>query len=362
MTSQEINETELSPPKPTSAEAGSANRTYKAVAFLFLLVVAAVISVAVYSGIRSRVAAETRLKTVTEEAAVPTVNVTHPKVGAASQELVLPGNTQAFIDAPIYARTNGYLKRWYFDIGAHVKQGQLLAEIETPEVDQQLQQAKADLQTAKANLDLSRITAQRMDSLVKSGTISQQSADQASGDLNAKQATYDSGAANVRRLEQLQSFEKVYSPFDGVITARNTDVGALIDAGAGAQGKELFHLVSTSKLRVFVNVPEVYSREARAGSTVTLTLDEFPGRVFSGTLVRNSNSIDAASRTLLIEVDVNNPSGELLPGAYVSVHLKLQQEVRSVTIPADTLLFRSEGPQVAVVKTGKAVLVPVIIG
>ncbi|MGH9826218.1 MAG: efflux RND transporter periplasmic adaptor subunit, partial [Blastocatellia bacterium] len=329
---------------------------------LVLLAAAVILTVVVYYGIRSRVTAETTLKTATEDAAVPTVNVTYPKPGAPSQELILPGNTQAFIDSPIYARTSGYLKRWYFDIGAHVKQGQLLAEIETPEIDQQLQQAKADLQTAQANLDLSKLTASRLQSLLKTGTVSQQVTDQAVGDMNAKKATVESSAANVRRLEQLQSFEKVYSPFDGTITARNTDVGSLIDAGASTPAKELFHLVSINKLRVFVNVPEIYSRAARPGSKATLTLDEFPGRTFDGVLVRSSNSIDASSRTLLVEVDVNNPSGQLLPGAYVSVHLKLDREVPSVTIPANTLLFRSEGLQVGVVRDGHAQLVPIKIG
>jgi RND family efflux transporter MFP subunit len=316
----------------------------------------------IYSGIHSRASAEARLKQRTEEAAIPTVTVVLPREGAPTQEIVLPGNTQAFSDAPIYARTSGYLKRWYFDIGAHVQKGQLLAEIETPEVDQQLQQARADLDTAQANLNIAKITASRWQDLVSTGSVSQQETDQAVSNLSAVKAAAESSAANVRRLEQLQAFEKVYAPFDGIITARNTDIGALIDAGASAQPKELFHMAAIRTLRLYVAVPEVYSRAARTGAPATLTLDEFPGQTFHGTLVRNANSIDIASRTLLVEVDVDNPTGQLLPGAYVFVHLKLPDETRSVTIPSNTLIFRKEGLQVGLVRDGKAELVPVRIG
>ena len=315
----------------------------------------------IYSGIHSRAAAESRLKQRTEEAAVPTVAVVFPREGAPTQEIVLPGNTRAFSDAPIYARTSGYLKRWFFDIGAHVQKGQLLAEIETPEVDQQLQQARADLDTAQANLNIAKITAARWQDLVSTGSVSQQETDQAVSNLSAVKAAAESSAANVRRLEQLQAFEKVYAPFDGIITARNTDIGALIDAGASAQPKELFHIAATRTLRVYVAVPEVYSRAARSGAPAALTLDEFPGQTFHGTLVRNANAIDLASRTLLVEVDVDNPTGQLLPGAYVFVHLKLPDQTRSVTIPANTLIFRKEGLQVALVRNDKADLVPVKI-
>jgi RND family efflux transporter MFP subunit len=316
----------------------------------------------IYSGIHSRAAAESRLKQRTEEAAIPTVAVVFPREGAPTQEIVLPGNTQAFSDAPIYARTSGYLKHWYFDIGAHVQKGQLLAEIETPEVDQQLQQARADLHTAQANLNIAKITAARWQDLVSTGSVSQQETDQAVSNLSAVTAAAESSAANVRRLEQLQAFEKVYAPFDGIITARNTDIGALIDAGASTQPKELFHIAAIRKLRLYVAVPEVYSRAARSGAPATLTLDEFPGQTFHGALVRNANSIDIASRTLLVEVDVDNPTGRLLPGAYVFVHLKLPDETRSVTIPSNTLIFRKEGLQVGLVRNDKAELVPVKIG
>ena len=330
-------------------------------AILLTTAVLAALALMIYSGIHSRVAAESGLKQRTEEAAIPTVAVVFPQKGAPTQEIVLPGNTQAFSDAPIYARTSGYLKRWYFDIGAHVQRGQLLAEIETPEVDRQLEQARADLENAQANLNIAKITATRWQDLVSDGSVSQQETDQAVSNFSAVKAASESSAANVRRLEQLQSFEKIYAPFDGIITARNTDIGALIDAGASAQPRELFHIAAIRTLRVYVAVPEVYSRAARSGAPATLTLDEFPGQTFHGTLVRNANSIDIASRTLLVEVDVDNPTGQLLPGAYVFVHLKLPDETRSVTIPSNTLIFRKEGLQVGLVRNGKTELVPVTI-
>ncbi len=234
-------------------------------------------------------------------------------------------------------------------------------EIETPEVDQQLQQARGDLETAQANYNIAKITAARWEFLVSTGSVSQQETDQAKSDLTAKKAAADASASNVRRLEELQAFERIYAPFDGIITARNTDVGALIDAGASAP-KELFHLASINKLRVFVAIPEVYSRAANTGASATLTLDEFPGEVFKGTLVRNANAIDSASRTLLTEVDVDNPKGRLLPGAYVFVHMKLPESTKSVTVPSNTLLFRKEGLQVGVARDGKVELVSVKMG
>ncbi len=300
----------------------------------------------------------------TEQAAVPTVSVIQPASNTAGKEVVLPGNTQPFNDTPIYARTNGYLKRWYVDIGAHVTQGQLLAEIETPEVDQQLEQARADLKNAQANAQLAQITAARWQNLLKTNSVSKQETDQAVSDLSARQATVDSMAANVHRLEQLQSFEKVYAPFAGVITARNTDIGALINAGAGGVPQELFHMAAVNRLRVYVAVPEVDSLAAQTGAKATLTLDEFPGETFQGTIVRNSDSIDPASRTLNVEVDVDNAKGRIRTGAYVFVHLKDPEHssAQSITIPANTLLFRSEGLRVGVVRNGRAELVPITIG
>ena len=327
-----------------------------------LAVVAAILGFGIYSGVRARSAADATLASTTADAAVLFVNVVSPTASASTQEVRLPGTTQAFTDAPLFARTSGYVKAWYFDIGAHVKQGQLLAEIESPEVDQQLEQARADLETAQANLRQAQITADRWQALLETDSVSKQETDQAVSALSAMKATVNSNVANVRRLEQLQAFEKIYAPFDGVITARNVDIGVLINAGSNTSGRELFHMTAIHTLRVFVAVPEVYSRAARPGSTATLTLDEFPGRSFKGTLVRNANAIDLTSRTLLVEVDVDNPSGELLPGAYVFVHLKLPEQVASATVPANTLLFRAEGLQVAVVRDGRAQLVPVTIG
>src|ERR1700741_3391443 len=329
---------------------------------LFAAIAVVFVGVVIYPGIHSRAAAESRLKQQTEEGAIPTVNVAFPRQGAPTNEIVLPGVTQAFTDAPIYARTNGYLKHWYFDIGARVKKDQLLAEIDTPEVDQQLQQARADLETAQANLAIAKITADRWQGLVQDGSVSQQETDQALSNLKAVQANVQSNAANVRRLEQLKSFEKVYAPFDGIITARQTDIGALIDAGASTQPRELFHMAAIGTLRVYVAVPEGYSPGVRSGGAATLTLEEFPGETFRGTIVRNTNSIDLASRTLLVEVDIDNATGRLLPGAYVFVHLKLPGKTQSVVVSSNTLIFRKEGLQVGLVRDGKAVLVPVKIG
>ena len=356
MTVEELNNPETeSRPSRTRSE-------FRIGPVLLAVVAAGALGMAILNGIHARTTAGEALAHATELAATPVVAVVHPTPAAPLQEIVLPGNTQAFTDSPIYARTSGYLTHWYFDIGARVKKGDLLAEIETPEIDQQLQQAQAQLETAQANYDLAKTTADRWQWLLKTNSVSKQETDQAVANMAAQKAVVDSNAANVRRLAQLQSFEKVYAPFDGVITARSTDIGALIDAGSSAQGKELFHLAATSTLRVFVPVPEVYSRAARPDATATLTLDEYPGRVFHGKIVRNSSAIDPASRTLLVEVDVANPDSLLLPGAYVSVHLKLPSTIRSVTVPANTLLFRKEGLRVGVVHDSKADLVPVTIG
>src|ERR1700678_13487 len=324
--------------------------------FAGLGIAALVLGVVIYSGIHQRAMAASNLGTATERAAIAAVNVVEPKSGAALEELVLPGTTQAFIDTPIFARTSGYLKQWYFDIGAHVEQGQLLAVIETPELDQQLAQ----------------ITATRWQNLLKTDSVSKQETDQAVQDLSARQATVESMTADVQRLEQLQSYEKVYAPFSGVITARNTDIGALINAGSGgSQGlatvpQELFHMASVNRLRIFVSVPEVDSDAAQNGAKAPLTLDEFPGETFQGTIVRNSDAIDLNSRTLNVEIDLDNRGGRIKPGAYVFVHLKLPDNSKKanspLTIPADTLLFRSEGLSVGVVRGDHAELVPIKIG
>jgi RND family efflux transporter MFP subunit len=340
--------------------------------FVGLGVAALLLGVVIYSGIHQRAMAASNLGAATERAAIAAVNVVRPKSGAALEEIVLPGTTQAFIDTPIFARTSGYLKQWYFDIGAHVEQGQLLAVIETPELDQQLGQAQANLKTAQANEKLAEITAARWQNLLKTDSVSKQETDQAVQDLSAKQAAVESMIADVQRLEQVQSYEKVSAPFSGVITARNTDIGALINAGAGgAQGlaavpQELFHMAAVNRLRIFVSVPEVDSAAAQNDTKAPLTLDEFPGETFLGKIVRNSGAIDLNSRTLNVEVDIDNRGGRIKPGAYVFVHLKLpdnsNKATSSLIIPANTLLFRSEGLCVGVVRGDHAELVPITIG
>jgi RND family efflux transporter MFP subunit len=324
--------------------------------------IAALLGSGIYAGIRHRAEAEASLSVTTTEAAVPIVDVVNPGNDASDQELILPGQTMAFTDTPIYARTNGYLKRWYFDIGAQVRQGQLLAQIETPELDAQLRQARADLETAQANSRLAGITAQRTANLLKSRSVSTQERDNAAGAYTADQAIVSSRQAEVARLQELQSYENVYAPFDGEITARNTDVGDLINAGAGTPTTELFHMTATRTLRIFVAVPEVDFPAMQVGATPTVTLDEYPGQVFHGSLVRTNKAIDPATRTLLVEVDVDNAAGKLLPGAYASVHFMLPGRAQSVTVPANALLFRSEGLRVGVVQDGKAKLVPITIG
>ena len=328
---------------------------------LITLIIAAVV---VTSGIIPRLRARQALRQQTDIAAEPVVTVVYPKREAPAEEVVLPGNIQAFIDAPIYARTNGYLKRWYFDIGAHVRRGQLLAEIEAPEVDQQLEQARQDLSTAQANLKLSQITANRYVDLLKTDSVAKQEVDNAVQDAAAKATIVKSAQANVGRLEQLVAFEKIYAPFDGVITARNTDIGQLIDSGAsGGQTHELFHVAAIDKLRVFVNVPQVYSHATIPGMKADLTLSELPGRRFTGTLVRTADSLDPATRTLMVEVDVVNSTRLLMPGAYTEVHFAVKSTGSTLIIPSTSLIFRREGLRIPVLVNGnRASLVPVTLG
>jgi RND family efflux transporter MFP subunit len=327
-----------------------------------MAVVAVIVAAGVFFGISVRHRSERTLEKETAASAIPSVNVVYPIPSTLSSEIALPGNTQAFMDTPIYSRTNGYLKSWYFDIGAHVRKGQLMAQIETPEVDQQLQVAQADLKSAQANLDLANTTSARYQNLLKTNSVSKQETDVAVSDAAAKKAAVDAAMANVRRLEQLQSFENVYAPFDGIITARNTDVGRLIQAGQNTTTQELFHLAAIGQLRVYVAVPEAYTAAIKVGSKANLTLDEYPGRVFEGTIARNSNAIDQATRTLNVEVDIDNPKAELLPGAYVFVHFKVPEHAANLMIPSNTLLFRAEGLRVGVVRNGRVQLVPVKIG
>ena len=364
--------TSATEPKPTedhlsgehTPEAGIAAEEPKLTrgTWIGMAVVVLIVAAVVIFGVMARRGSEHILEKETAASAIPSVNVVYPAPSTLSSEIALPGNTQAFTDTPIYSRTNGYLKSWHFDIGAHVRKGQLMAEIETPEVDQQLQVAQADLKSAQANLDLANTTSTRYQNLLKTNSVSKQETDVAVSDAAAKKAAVDASMANVRRLEQLQSFEKVYAPFDGIVTARNTDIGRLISAGQNTTPQELFHLAAIGKIRVYVAVPEAYSAAIKDGNKATLTLDEYPGRSFEGTIARNSNAIDQASRTLNVEVDVDNPKAELLPGAYVFVHFKVPEHAASLMVPSNTLLFRAEGLRVGVVRDGRVQLVPVKIG
>ncbi len=330
---------------------------------LFGLLMVVLLLSAIAYGLIVRSSDQKKLSRETEEASVLTVSVVHPTAGSASGNVVLPGNVQAFTDTPIYSRTNGYLKKWYFDIGSHVRKGQLLAEIETPEVDQQLNQAQAELQRMRSNEQLAQITSERWHALLLKHAVSQQDADQARSNLIAAQATVDASEANVHRLEQLKGYERIVAPFDGIITARNTDIGDLIDSGSGSSSpRELFHLAAVNKMRVYVAVPERESNSIHDGASAILTEDGDPGLRVAGTVVRNADAIDPNTRTLNVEVDVNNTAGALRPGAYVFVHLHVPTREHTVTIPANALLFRSEGLRVGVVRHGRVQLVPVTIG
>jgi RND family efflux transporter MFP subunit len=384
ISSQHTNEPILPPSQPPGRP-----RTLR-VALLLLLAVAIAAGI-VFWGINARIQTAAAVKETTQELAIPDVSVLHPKPGTVKDEVVLPGNVMAFTDSPIYARSSGYLKQWFVDIGGHAKAGQQLAIIEAPELDQQVSQAKATLQQAqaaldqaianeqqgKANEELARVNADRWANLVKKGAVSRQENDQYQAQYQAQVANLNAleqaiaaarsniaaDQANVGRLQEMQSYEIVRAPFDGIVTARNIDIGALINAGNGGAAQELFHMASTAKLRVYVSVPQADSRGAVPGIKAYLTLSEFPGRRFPGELVRTAGAIDPASRTLLTEVDVDNASGELRPGAYAEVHLMIPEGSRSLILPVSTLMFRSEGLRVGVVRDGnKAELVPVILG
>jgi RND family efflux transporter MFP subunit len=285
----------------------------------------------------------------TETLAIPTVAVFHATVESSEEDLVLPGAMQAYVESPIYARTNGYLKKWYHDIGSRVQQGDLLADIDTPEVDQQLSQARADLKTAQANANLSRITATRYQELIKTDGVSKQEVDNAVGDLEAKVASVNSAEANVRRLEDLESFKHVYAPFSGVITRRNVDIGTLINAGNGGASQQLFSLAQTDPIRVYVSVPEAYAASIHAGLGAFLELTQYPGQKFQGKVVRTAEAIDPSTRTLLTEVDVPNHNGALLPGGYAQSHLQVKVSGARLAVPVNALLFRSEGLRAVVV-------------
>jgi RND family efflux transporter MFP subunit len=346
---------------PPLNDAGAGKRPRKPwlVAGIAFIAVAAIFGWGVWSRVRAR----TALNLETAQVARQAVSVVSPKRTAPAQEIILPGNVQPFIASPIYSRTNGYLKKWYVDIGARVTEGQLLAVIETPEVDQQLQQSMSNLNTAKANLALAEITKNRYQGLLNDNAVSQQDVDNAVGTYNANKATVDANQANVRQLQALQSFEKIYAPFDGVVTARNIDIGDLINSGSsGGVKTDLFHIAQPRTLRVYVNVPEEYSQGVRNGMTADLNLAEFPGRKFQGKLVRTADAINMTTRTLLIEVDVDNPAGTLLTGSYAEVHLAVPAQNSTYLLPVNTLIFRSEGLRVGIVKDGKVTLSAVTPG
>jgi RND family efflux transporter MFP subunit len=309
-------------------------------------------------GIRLRLKAESNLRAVTSQIAVPSVSVVQPKPAAPAQEIILPGSIQPLISSPVYARTDGYLKKWYFDIGAHVKAGELLATIQAPEVDEQLAQARSTLATAQANLKLAQITTERYQALLQKHAVAQQDADNAAGTYSANKAIVDSDMANVRHFEALVSFEKVYAPFDGVITARNTDIGDLINAGSNsAPQTDLFRISQTGTVRVYVNVPEEYSRGVKPGETAAdIVLAEFPGRKFPGKVVRTAEAINGTTRTLLTEIDLPNPGNTLLTGSYAEVHLRIPSENPTFLIPVNTLIFRSSRLQAGVVRNEKVEL------
>jgi RND family efflux transporter MFP subunit len=336
------------------------SRRFWLIAALVVLIVIGVLAGEIWS----RVKAATNLRAVTSQMAVPSVSTVLPKLTAPAQEIVLPGNVQPYTSSPIYARTDGYLKKWYFDIGAHVKAGDLLAIIQTPEVDEQLAQAKSTLATAQANLALSQITRDRYQSLLTKHAVSQQDVDNAAGAYTANKAIVDADTANVRHYEALVSFEKVYAPFDGVITARNTDTGDLINSGSStAPRTDMFDISQTRTLRVYVNVPEEYSQGVIPGKTAAdLTLAEFPGKRFPGKLVRTSDAINATTRTLLAEVDLDNPGGTLFSGSYAEVHLKVPAQNSTFLLPISALIFRGEKLQVGVVNDGHAVVTDITPG
>jgi RND family efflux transporter MFP subunit len=327
------------------------------IGLIVLLIVALVLG---GLGILRRMHAGTVLAERTQELAAPTVTVSAPKTGAPVDSFVLPGNVTAFTDSPIYARTTGYLTKWYFDIGAKVKKGALLAEISTPELDQQLSQARSDLATAEATANNARIQADRYTGLVKTNAVSQQDTDTYVNQAAATAAAVRSAQANVQRMTELQSFEKVYAPFDGVVTARTIDIGQLIDQGAA---KELFHMQAIQTLRVYTSLPQIYSQSVKRGMKVDLTFPEHVGKTYQGTLVRTADAIDPASRTLLVEIDVDNRADELLPGSLAQVHFKTPPAGPVFVVPSAALIFRKDGMQLATVTDGNvAHLVRVIIG
>jgi RND family efflux transporter MFP subunit len=344
-------------------EGGPQGREKKSRLFLFLVGIALVLVIIGIFTLLQRREQYNALAKETEKSAVPTVAVIHPTVEPSQEDLVLPSTLQAYVESPIYARTTGYVKKWYHDIGSHVQKGDLLAEIETPEVDQQLSQARADLGTMQANENLSRITATRYQELIKTDGVSKQEVDNAVGDYAARRAAVASAEANVRRLEELESFKHVYAPFSGVITRRNVDIGNLINAGNGGTAQEMFVLAATDPIRAYVSVPEIYAAAVHPGVGAYLELTQFPGEKFQAKVVRTADAIDLASRTLNTEVDVPNKTGQLLPGGYAQVHLLVGVTGTRLQVPVNALLFRAEGLRAVVVDANhKTHLHPLAIG
>jgi len=343
------------PPDLPPAPAGRA-KIMVGIALLILLVAGLVTFL-------SRKSETNALAKETDADAIPTVAVVQPKAVTGDNELVLPGNLQAYIESPIFARTNGYLLRWYKDIGSKVEKGELLASIDTPEVDQELSQARAAREQINAALGLAKISADRWANLRKSDSVSQQEADQQASGYVQAQANLAAGDANVRRLEELESFKNVYAPFSGVLTRRNVDPGALINSGAQVNGRELFDIARVDPLRVYVQVPQAYAPSMKVGVKAIVTLQEFTGQKFTGTIVRTADAIDMATRTLNTEVDVPNKDGKLLPGSFGQVHFAVGDAVQRITVPVNSMLFRAEGPQVAVVGSDdKVELRSIVIG
>jgi RND family efflux transporter MFP subunit len=332
---------------PAPAAAASPYRRYLWAAIALVLLLAA-------WGIWSRLSARSALEHEARQTAVPTVITTRPRRGPAADSLVLPGSGQAYYEAPIYARTSGYLKAWYTDIGTAVKKGQLLAEIETPEVDQQLHQAEADLGTARANYELARTTNGRWQGLLATESVSQQDADQRAGDAAAKAAAQMSAAANVARLRELEGFKRVVAPFNGIVTQRNTDVGALINAGQ-TPGSALFRVADTHRLRIYVQVPQAYAARVRAGMNAALEFSDHPGEHYAAAVTSTAHALDAVSRTLQVELQIDNSGGELLPGAYVQVTFSLPASAGTLRVPVNAVIFRGNAPQVATVDAGQQV-------
>jgi len=318
---------------------------------LWFLLIPAVLGASSLLATRDRQKATQQLGTTTKSLEVQTVNVIHPQRGKSSSDLTLPGMIQAFSQSPIYARVDGYVRTWHVDIGAHVTKGQLLAEIDAPEVDQQLNQARAMLSQAETSLALAKVTAPRYQELIKTNSVSQQEVDQNNQNLAAQQANVQAATAAVSRLEQMQGFEKIVAPFDGVITQRKTDFGDLVNAGNAGIGRELFQISQYNIVRVFVTVPEEFSKQVRSGTKASMDLAELPNRRFAAAVTRTTEAIDTNSRTLTVELDVPNPSGELLPGAYANVHFQLPLNVVPLVLPASTILFQADGPQVGVVNS-----------